>query len=371
METSESMPAVAAVPADIVDFARHRGPFVSVYLTTDAEIENAQQRSRQRWKTVRADLLEQGAPEELVAEIDPLVDDGHLHGQCLTAFVAADGRRHVEHQSDAPKKDMGRWGALPAIGPLLEWHQQAVPHVVVTIDRQGADLLVFDRLGRESVREVDGDSSVIRKSSPGGWSQRRFQQRAENTWEENAQTVARELRPVVDDIHARLVVVAGDERAVQLLRAHLDPDIDEIVQEIGGGRSPDGSSDEIADESTRLAATVAAADTRTVLERFREERGQADHAADGPAPTIAALNEARVEILLIDGDVDRDESAWFGDDSIPIALSPETLHDLGVDNAQHAPLVDVLIRAALGTGARVWIIPSHAAPRDGVGALLR
>ena len=48
------------------------GPFLSVYLRTDAEIDNAQQRSQQQWRTVQAEVVAQGAPEELVAQIDPL-----------------------------------------------------------------------------------------------------------------------------------------------------------------------------------------------------------------------------------------------------------------------------------------------------------
>ena len=109
----------------------------------------------------------------------------------------------------------------------------------------------------------------------------------------------------------------------------------------------------------------------TALERFREERGQKDHAADGPSATIAALNEARVEILLVPGDVNRTDSAWFGADPIPVALSAEALHQMGIKQPERGPLVDVLIRAALGTGAGVRIIPASSAPQNGIGALLR
>src|SRR4051794_15580584 len=240
METSQPMPAVPAVSAGVVALTRRPGPFLTVYLTTDAEIDNAQQRSEQRWKTIRADLAQQGAPDERVAMIDPLVGDAHLHGQCLIVVIAGDGTVHVEHQPDVPKADLGRWGPLPVLAPLLEWHQQTVPHVVALADRRGADLLVFAHDDTVQVNEVGDSDDPITKSAPGGWSQRRFQQRAENTWEENAREVAAELTRLVDEAHARLVAVAGDVRAVQLLRDHLDHRIDELVHEIGGGRSADG-----------------------------------------------------------------------------------------------------------------------------------
>ena len=371
METSGPIPALAVAPAQVAKLLERPGPFLTVYLTTDAEIENAAQRSEQRWKTLRADLLAEGVPEKLLEPIDPLVSDAHLHGQCLTVVVAADGTRHVEHQPHVPDHDVGRWGPLPVLAPLLEWHQQSVPHIVVLTDRRGADLIGFRREGPDVIREAGGHEDPIARSKPGGWSQRRYQERAENSWDANAKEVAAALTLMVSALEALLVVVAGDVRATQLLRDNLDRDVDELVRVVDGGRSPDGSEDSVASEATRLAATVVAADTRTVLERFREERGRHERAADGPVATIEALNESRVEVLLVPGDIDQPESAWFGPDPLPIALSPETLHEVGVESPQHGPLTDVLIRAALGTGAGVRIVPRASAPENGIGALLR
>src|SRR4051794_2628722 len=118
METSGPIPALAVAPAQVAALLERPGPFLTVYLTTDAAIENAAQRSELRWKTLRADLLSDGAPEELLAQVDPLVADAHLHGQCLTAIVAADGTAHLEHQPHVPDHDVGRWGALPVLAPL-------------------------------------------------------------------------------------------------------------------------------------------------------------------------------------------------------------------------------------------------------------
>src|SRR3954453_16919573 len=106
METSQPMIAVTPAPTQIVELARQRGPFVTVYLTTEAQIDNAQQRSTQRWKTLRADLLEQGAPEEGLGAGDPLGGDAHLRVHCLTVVAAADGDPYVEHRPDPPARDL-------------------------------------------------------------------------------------------------------------------------------------------------------------------------------------------------------------------------------------------------------------------------
>jgi Bacterial archaeo-eukaryotic release factor family 2 len=371
VETSGVTPHVGVKDADLAALAARPGPFATVYLTTDSEIANAAQRSEQRWKTLRAELVGQGAPEEVLSVIDPLVADAHRHGQCLSVVVPAGADPVVDHQPEPPRHDVGRWGPLPVLGPLIEWRQSAVPHVVVLTDRQGADLLGFRREGPDLLREVTGDDDPIRKSAPGGWSQRRYQQRAENTWEHNAANVADDVVELVDKIGAQLVVVAGDVRAVPLLREQLPGRVDDLVRVVDGGRSPDGSTDAVAAEATRLAATVVAAETRRLLEKFREERGQHDRAADGADATIAALNETRVEVLLVPGDVADAPPAVFGPDPVPVSRSARSLRDLGVDQPREAPLVDVLIRAALGTGAGVRVVPSHAAPTDGIGALLR
>ena len=371
METSGSVPAPAVTGSELADLVGERGPFVTLYLTTEAALDNAAQRSMQRWKSARSDLEVQGAPGEILEAIEGTVDNAHQQGECLVVIASADRILHVEHMPEPPKRDIARWSSLPVYGPLVEWHQHAIAHVIVLIDRQGADLLAFRRVGPDFVREVEGDDDPLTKSKPGGWSQMRYQRRAENTWEHNAKEVASALTELVSEIDARLVVVAGDVRSVHMLRDDLDDDVDSLVRVVDGGRGADGSADDIAEEATKLVATVAASETRALLEKFREERGQQDRAADGPVETIGALNEARVAVLLVPGDADLYETAWFGTEPVPIALSAETLSEMGVERADHAPLLDVLVHAAFGTGAGVRIIPRAAAPDRGIGAILR
>jgi peptide subunit release factor 1 (eRF1) len=321
---------------------------------------------------IRADLQAAGAPVALLESIDPLVPDAHLNGECLAVVADATGPLVTEHEPDPPKFDVGRWTPVPVVRPLIEWRQSDVPHVVVLIDRRGADLLGFRRESPDVHIEAQGDDSdPIRKVSAGGWSQRRYQQRAEDTWEHNAKAVADRVVALVRMLDARLIVVAGDVRAVQLLRNDLPRELDDLVVVVSGGRDHDGSTDHVADEVTRQVATVAAADTVRVLEKFREELGQQDRASSGTDATIAALNEARCEVLLVPGDIDDSSTAWFGAGAVPIARDESALRDLGVEERERGPLLDVLVRAALGTGSKVRIVPAAAIRPDGVGAILR
>jgi hypothetical protein len=354
---------------ELVELVKRPGPFATVILCTQSEIDNAAQRSQQRWKALQDDLAEQGAPDEVVAAIAPLVTDAHLEGDGLAVVVPAGGQPHVEHLPDAPSRDVARWGPLPLLAPLLDSHQRSVPYVLVLIDRLGADLHGVARTTGDVEVVVEGDDHPIQRSKPGGWSQRRYQERVQNTWEQNADKVAAAVVRLVERLDARLVMVAGDVRATQLLRDSLPEHVGELVRELDGSRGRDGS-EAITDAEVRTCtATVVAEEARHVLAKFKEERGQHDRAASGLQATLAALSEARVAVLLVPENLD-DTTLWFGSDPVPVATSRRALIDLGGQDPQEGPATDVLIRAALGTGATARLVPSRALPEQ-VGAILR
>lgn len=371
METSGTTPGAAVTAPELAELVQGTGPFATVYLTTESEIDNAAQRSEQRWKTLRGQLADVGIVEEILAEIDPLVPDAHLEGNCLAVVADLQGVRHVEHLAEAPPQDTCTLGPVPSLVPLIEDRQTRIPHVVVLADRTGADIALVRRGQPDVEREVQGDDHPIRKPSAGGWSMRRFQQRAENTWEQNAEEVAKDVTMLVERANARLVLLGGDVRAVQLLQESLPPSVTEIMEIIDGSRSEDGSRDFVHSEIAAFVRTVTGRDTTTLLEKFREESGQDDRAADGPARTLEALSAAQVDVLLVHPQPDDDRTAWCGPDPIPVTTTAEDLTGLGIGEPVEAPLVDVCIRAALGTGAGVRIIPGAKGPRDGVGAILR
>jgi len=371
MDHTGVTPSVALSAPDLVDLVLGDGPFLSVYLATEAAIENAAQRSELRWKDLRRDLEGQGVDQGVLAAVDPLVADAHLEGECLVVLANAHGLLHVSHQPEPPVRDVGRWGPLPMIGPLLEWRQSQVPHVVALVDRKGADLFVFHPGGTDEHVQIEGDDDPIHKAKPGGWSQARYQRRAENTWDANAHEVAEAIVELVDKEQPRLVAVGGDVRAVELMKEALPKRAAELVRDVEGSRTADGSVDAVVDDVTRLVATVVAADTKDLLAKFREERGQADRAADGPTDTLTALSKSQVEVLLVHADPDDTRTAWFGREAIPVAERSTDLTDLAVADAQDGLLVDVALRAALGTGAGIRIIPGAGGPTGGIGAILR
>jgi Bacterial archaeo-eukaryotic release factor family 2 len=370
METSQAMPGGGVRAEDLASVVRGPGPFLTLYLETRPDIENAGPMIEQRWRTLRGELMDRGVPQEVLEHVDPVVSGAHLKGRCLAAVSTMGGLLHAEHGPEPPPQD-ATWAALPSLLPIIEWRQQRPGHVLVLTDRRGADLYAF-RFGRADIhREAGGADDPLTRSGPGGWSQRRYQQRAENTWEDNAKDVAVEVERLVDAVDARLVLVAGDVRAVQLLREALRPELSASLHEIGGGRTADGSAEEIEMEVERLVDVWAGQSTTELITGFEQERGQQDKAASGAADVLAALAMSQVEILLVaDGAANR-RTAWFGRDPAQVALSREDVEALGARDPAEANLIDVCIRTALLTGARIGVIPAQAGVREGIGAILR
>ena len=356
MQAAGPIPDGAVALDDLDPVFERSGPFATVYLSTDRHLDNAQQRSEQRWRAVRGQLEEQGAPESCLDAIEEVVGPAHLVADELAVIADADGvivLHHIDRQRD---RDRFRWGPLPDVVPLLDWRQDDIPFVVVLADRGGADLHGHDP-GARDVEAAAGDGEPARKVKPGGWSQKRFQQRAEEDWAATADEVAEAATALADRIDARVIVLGGDVRATHLVLDRLPERLADRTHLISSGRAVDGSDDEREREIRRLVATAAAEDSVAVLQKFKEERGQNDRAADGPDDTIDALSRAAVAVLLVADDPEAEPET---------RTDEEAAAGVMVDG----PLPDALVRAAWATGASVRVVP-RATVTDGVGAILR
>jgi hypothetical protein len=374
VEATDAMPDAGEAAPDLADLVNERGSFLSLVLTTDPTVENAQQLVDVRWRSLRQDLATRDVPEGLLEEIDAIVPEAHLQGRTLGVIGNEGGVLHVEHGEDPTDPDDhadGRWASLPSLFPILSWRRWQMPHLVVLIDRRGADLTAVRREAGEVHREVNAQRDPQARSKPGGWSQRRFQQRAENSWEEGAGDVAKEVVRLAERIDPRLIVVAGDVRAVGFLRDALPPELNELVSVIDGERERDGGAGGPSADVTEILTTAVRQEEGHLLAKFEEELGQHDRGIDGADATIAALAKAQVDVLLIRDDPGDERTAWFGPEPTQISLRREDLEAMGVEDATEGRLRDALVWAALGTSARIHLLEAEHGPSDGIGALLR
>jgi hypothetical protein len=369
-----SFPTAESLTTDLDPWLGLDGPVATVVLSTPSATEEARDRLRIESKNAR-DRLEGQVSDETLAAFDEALSDPRTHaaGDGLLVFEGH-GQAAVVPLTGVDDDTQVWTGTLPRFGPLLAARQAAVPHVVVIADRGGADMEAVGPRGEHDEESVEGDREHIARSSPGGWSQRRFQQRAENTWEKNAAEVAAEVDRLRADVGARVVIAAGDERALQFLRDHASSELAEVLQFVdGAGRNDPNSFAEVADDVRRALKTVAAADTVAVLEHFQEVRSRGEAvAADGPDETLSLLSQGRVATLLVHDDPDDDRTACFDPASGQVATTAATLRALDLE-AREGRLVDVAVWAALRTGADVHLVPGRGpnSPTGGLGALLR
>ncbi|MCD9622809.1 Vms1/Ankzf1 family peptidyl-tRNA hydrolase [Rhabdothermincola salaria] len=369
------LPTSESLTFDFEPWLEPSGPVTTVWLPTPSATDEARERLRLEWKNVR-DQVAESAPAETLAALDAATADPALHaeGHSVVLYGRGDDVALVP-MADEVDGARAHVGALPRLTPLLVARQAAVPHLVVVTDRVGADILVVGPTGATDEASVDGDTGNIARSAPGGWSQRRFQQRAENTWEHNAAEVADTVERLRSEVGARLVVVVGDERAVQFLTEHASAELADVLEVVhGAGRNDADPFEAVAHDVEKLLATVAAADTVELLDRFGAARnaGGPGAAADGPVQTMEMLSQGRVEVLLVAVDDADDRTACVDLATGQLAPDGAPLTELGLHPVE-VPLVDATIWAALRTGAEVHLVPAHGpnAPRAGLAALLR
>jgi release factor family 2 len=371
------------------------GPFTSLYLATEGDVEQAADLVALRWKNLRGAMLAAGVPQATIAAVEPLVEDSHTAGATLAVIAGPGGPRYVAHLPDPPPREaVWRHGPLPDVLPLLAAGQAAVPHVAVLTDRTGADMAARAADDVADAERVSGrDTPHLHKPQAGGWSQPRYHHRAEAIWESNAAEVAGALTRLGDRVRPRFVAAAGDVRALQLLREHAPKRVRELLSVVGGEFA---SLDAVFAEADKLVAATVEADSRALLQRFAAELAQAGGsgplAVEGAEGALAALARSQVETLVLTGlFLDDQRAAWFGPAPTDLAADRDALAALGVAEPVQGRLVDVAVRAALGTGAAVQVLdptdqtrpasgrgathdapaPPEHAPAEGVGALLR
>lgn len=379
MEQHGTALAPLAALDDLRPLAAQRWSYLSAHLSLRPATEEVGPAAALRWRAWRERAAEAGAPEVVLAVVDEALEGAQRRGSGLSVVAPAGGpEAHVSHLPMAPPQEIVRWELVPALVPLIAVRQRSQPHVVALVDRVGADLGVGgvdgDSAGGSEWHAVEGEDHPVRKVAPGGWSQRRYQQRAEETWHRNMSDVADEVTGLAARSRARLVAVGGDERAVGLLTSLLPASVRDLVRPIAVTRAADGSIDHLAEQVTGAVDAWTGEQLAETLALYRQELGQRDRATAGAAATLEALRAARVGVVLVQLGLaaDEDQRASVGPEPEQVGLDAGDLGDLGHlgGELRSAPLADAAVTAALATGADVRVVPDGEVP-EGIGALLR
>jgi peptide subunit release factor 1 (eRF1) len=193
--------------------------------------------------------------------------------------------------------------AVPHLYPLARVNDQYPRYAALLLDTNSADLYVF-ALGAKTRRE-NIQSEKTRRTSIGGWSQARYQRRAENFHKQHMKEVADLLDKVVSEEHLNHIAIACDEVAKPFLIDQLPKHLaDKVIDMV----NVDVKS---LPEHQLLTATMAAlrqADAKTDVEhvqRMLDGWRAGGLAVAGVEATMRALEMRQVEELLIAAKPDR------------------------------------------------------------------
>jgi hypothetical protein len=353
------------------------GPYATVCADVTHITENADAELDLRVRAIAERLTEQGAPEPVVEAVRGRLLEandggaaGTLGGRALV--VASDGAVVLDEVlASAPAQELASWSPQADTLPVLRHLAARVPHVIVTADRIGADIVVVGHSGQVAVeKSMEGDSFHMRKVKVGGWAHNTYMHTAENQWEENLGRVAGEVDRLIDGLPVRFVLVAGDVRARQLFTDKAPASwADLVVSMDEGGRAAGADRDPI---DRRASELVAEHEGREVADTVEKIEAAAAHglSVTGTDRVVEALRKGQVETLVLADDPD-DETLLVGGSPMELGVKQQDMDALGVHGTA-VPADRALLQAAVATAADVVLLPRAAMPGEvSVAAVLR
>jgi len=352
------------------------GPFVTVSMDVSRNDERAITEVQDRWQDLERKLSSTGAPAALLAQIGALVveptgEPGH-QGRLVVADSSGIALDLV--LPARPARNEAFFGPAPHVLPAFRALAETVPYVLAAVDRTGADITVVDALGANAdAVEVQGSHDVVHKVAGGQMSGRRFQARAEDSWERNAAEVARQLEELIAKHRPSIVLLDGDSVAVSHVLDAAGGRLKELAVRLKYGGRGSGSSTKARD--AEIAGVLVAQRRSTnaeLLERFGTEEGRQEAAVQGLESVVDAARRAQIDELLLHDDPSSTHTLWLGPGPGELGTTREEVRAMGAADAVQVRADTALVWTVLSTDAGVTLLdPDDRALSDGIGALLR
>ncbi len=301
-----------------------------------------------------------------------LDDEVNRSSNGLAIFASAGANLFEAIQVDAPIEQ--HWlfvGSVPHLYPLARLIDSYPRYAALILDTNKAQIFVFGLGTTERTEQVTNQKT--RRTSKGGWSQARYQRRADNIHLHHIKEVIETLDKLVREEGLQHVVIAGDEVALNLLREQLPQALAEKVVDSAKWDRSAGEAEILKVSLEALREKDAETDAEKVEELLGAWRSGGLGVA-GPEATIAALQLGQVDELIIAATPDTLKPVQrLPDDSAPGEVQAETSAPQGAADEGRLKLSDELVTRAEQTGARIRFIENADLLTDigGVGALLR
>jgi peptide subunit release factor 1 (eRF1) len=295
-----------------------------------------------------------------------------VHGVVVIANQAADVFEHVVLAMPVATKVTA--GTTPALLELARVVEDYPRYAVLLADQLDATLSIFNRASRGQAVSIEGDD-YPRKQKSGGWSQRRFQARADERIAHFARFVAEETRRALDENNVGLLIVAGGE----VITSALDPEFHQTVKKRIVATIPmdiRASEHDIIEATLPIISAAEQKRERKSIQRMLDAVGQGDLGVTGPEAVLLALQEGRAATTLMSSDFSARGWADYRMNVFGVG-EPPRVHPAGgnVDDIVRIDLPEEIVRLTIVIGAEGEIIAAERAGDltkvGGVGAVLR
>jgi len=252
-------------------------------------------------------------------------------------------------------------GPIPSLRQLARAVDDFPPYAILAADQRDAFLWLME--GQTWDRGVQLEATGYpRKQQQGGWSQQRYQNRADERVEAFARTIAEETRRAFEEVNAPVpyeyLIIAANEQMFTILNAELHETIKERV--LGQITLPIDAN--ITEVTAAAQPLVDEAERQQELEAVRAVRdgvGAGGKGVVGAVDTITALETGQVMTLVMNDDFS--QPGW-ADYTLPLygVGSPPGEHPAGGDvaNLVSTTVEDEVVRLALQIGAEVQLVRS-------------
>lgn len=336
------------------------GPYATVYLEGRSPDEDARQEVRLRWKALRERLQTEGAMDSALTALESALESSpygeeQTNGRVLVAN-SEQVLLHAPWDAAIGAGDSAVWQELPDLGAYLREHSRAVRVLLVVADQLSArirqEVVAEQHVPREVSEQKAGEQvsrprgqgeghrNMVHKPRGQGESQRRIQRRADEAAKAHGKEITERLRKVFSEFQPDVLVLAGEVKGRETVRAELGDELAKILVETDrGGEGPGESDTALTDELLRIAGEASERNSDQISQRWQAALAH-ELAAQGGSDVAHAAEQGAVETLL---------------------LEPH----------RTATREEFLIKMCAKTDAGIEVVTEDTELNDGIGAILR
>lgn len=277
-----------------------QSPVISLYLNTDPSLGNSDTHQL-RAKSMLKDIP---LPDDLQAIQRYLDHEHNWSGRGVAVFSCAAQDFLRTYSLAVPVRNLVHVGDRPSVKILADLVDNYGGYGVVLVDKQGARVFHFHLgtlveqegvLGEEVKHAKGGGASSVPGRRGGGSSQSRA---VDEQIERNMRDVAEFAVHFFEAHHIRRVLIGGTDENTTLFRGYLPKAWQSLV--VGSfAISMTASHAEVLSKAMQLGMEAEARREAALIERVITSAAKGVDGAVGVVDTLAAVNEGRVQTLLV------------------------------------------------------------------------